>query len=261
MNEENTSNSSPHLIVETVHSPGVFRVVEDTGNQAIVQGGGVEEKRSEEESVVIEPFKKLVDTPLVSSTKRLHELLTSLHRNEEAIMFLNRSDDLMFMLRSSAGCDDAMMIFELVVPYDPAEDPRGDLKIVFDNEYACTEDEAGDYIFETFTVAPDAEEGDFEEVLDMINYYNNVRICECYRNIIKTDDFDVCFECVLRSAEEDTCTSRPDLESDELCTICGDRIITKRGRLVMNCCDQRFHRKCYSTWRKSSKNECPICRK
>lgn len=202
----------------------------------------------------IEPFTKFANDPLVQSHNHILDLLKALHRNEEGFMFDNRAGDIRYMLRSAAECDDAMMVFELVVPYDAADDPTGEVARLFNNEYACESDEAGDYVFDTMTLPRDATVGHdgLVDIVEMLNYYYNLSICECGGNVIKTDDLDVCFSCQLRRQPE--CI-------DQSCTICGDSIITTTGRVVMNCCGQPFHKKCVQLWRRTSKAGCPVCRK
>ena len=202
----------------------------------------------------IEPFTKFANDPLVQSHIHILDLLKALHRNEEGFMFDNRAEDIRYMLRSSAECDDEMMVFEIVVPYDAADDPTGGVARLFNNEYACESDDAGDYVFDTMTLPRDATVGHdgLVDIVEMLNYYYNLSICECGENVIKTDDLDVCFSCQLRRQPE--CI-------DQSCTICGESIITTVGRVVMNCCGQPFHKKCVQTWRRTSKAGCPVCRK
>jgi hypothetical protein len=169
-------------------------------------------------------------------------------------MFDNRAGDLKYMFRSAAECDDAMMVFEIVVPYDAADDPTGEVAQLFKNEYTCQCDDEGDFVFDTMTLPGDAttDHDGLKDIVEMLNYYYNLSICECGTNVVKTDDLDVCFSCQLRRQAE--CLA-------QCCTICGDSIITTAGRVVMNCCGQPFHKKCVQLWRRTSKAGCPICRK
>ena len=203
------------------------------------------------------PFSQTHDDPFVTSAPRFLELLVSMHRNEEAFLFKNRPGDIEYMFRSSAESTQQMMVFELVVPYDPADDPTGELKTVFESEYACMPDDTGDYIFETMTLDKDASleneetRDEVDELVDLMNYYYDVHICECGKNLVKTDDFGACFECHARASHEIL---------DEMCLICSDRILTKHGRVILACCVQPFHKKCLQTWKRTKHVACPVCR-
>ena len=213
-----------------------------------------EDDEEDDDEEFIEPFTKFASDPLVKTHEHTLDLLKALHRNEEGFMFDNRAGDLKYMFRSAAECDDAMMVFELVVPYDAADDPTGEVAQLFNNEYTCESDDAGDFVFDTMTLPGDAtiEHTGLKDIVEMLNYYYNLSICECGANVVKTDDLDVCFSCQLRRQAESLTQS---------CTICGDSIITTAGRVVMNCCGQPFHKKCVQLWRRTSKAGCPICRK
>jgi len=203
------------------------------------------------------PFSQTHDDPFVTSAPRFLELLVSMHRNEEAFLFKNRLGDIEYMFRSSAESTQQMMVFELVVPYDPADDQTGELKTVFESEYACMPDDTGDYIFETMTLDKDASleneetRDEVDELVDLMNYYYDVHICECGKNLVKTDDFGACFECHARASHG---------VLDDMCLICSDRILTKHGRVILACCVQPFHKKCLQTWKRTKHVTCPVCR-
>jgi hypothetical protein len=142
-----------------------------------------------------------------------------------------------------------------VVPYDPADDPTGEVKALFEAEYACVADESGDYVFETLTLPVDSETTDNEEldeIVEIVNYYFNVSVCECGKNLLKTDDFGACFACHAQAQ---------DGQLGSECMICSDEIMTKRGRTVLTCCEQAFHKKCLQKWRRANPTACPVCRK
>ncbi len=203
----------------------------------------------------IVPFQKQQHDPFVTSSARFLDLMKSMHRNEEAFLFKNREGDIELMFRSSAESAQHMMVFELVVPYDPADDPAGVLKEIFETEYACMADDTGDYVFETLTLAKDALAGgneELQEIVDVVNYYYDVHICECGKNLVKTDDFGACFQCHARSGDDDL---------DATCIVCSERIITPNGRVVLKCCGQTFHKKCLQTWQRTHPSMCPVCRK
>lgn len=263
---ENVENVEGEKNVENVENVGNVGNVEDEKNVENVEvmedvdamdeddDDDEEDDDDDDDDDFIEPFTKFASDPLVKTHEHILDLLKALHRNEEGFMFDNRAGDLKYMIRSAAESDDAMMVFEIVVPYDAADDPTGEVAQLFNNEYTCESDDAGDFVFDTMTLPGDAttEHDGLKDIVEMLNYYYNLSICECGANVVKTDDLDVCFSCQLRRQAESLTQS---------CTICGDSIITTAGRVVMNCCGQPFHKKCVQLWRRTSKTVCPICRK
>ena len=227
------------------------------GAAAAGEAAGIKRKATEtseeEDEPKIVPFKSLANDPFIRSSKRLLEVLRSLHRNEEAMLFSNRAGDLTFMLRSTSEITDELMSFEVVVPHDPDDDPGDFLKRVLTDEYACMEDEGGDYVFESMVVTRDATEDDVEDVVDTINFFYDVHICECHANLVKTDDaHGICFSCHLQGDDKET--------TGHACVICSEEIRTRRGLVSMACCRQHLHRKCYNLWRGKKTTNCPVCR-
>ena len=243
--DDDDDDDEKHAVVDDDEKNAV--VIDDDDDDAM-------DDDDDDDDDFIEPFAKFASDPLVKTHEHTLDLLKALHRNEEGFMFDNRAGDLKYMFRSAAECDDAMMVFEIVVPYDVADDPTGEVAHLFNNEYTCDCDDAGDFVFDTMTLPVDAtiDHAGLKDIVEMLNYYYNLSICECGANVVKTDDLDVCFSCQLRRQAE--CLTQS-------CTICGDSIITTTGRVVMNCCGQPFHKKCVQLWRRTSKAGCPICRK
>jgi len=205
------------------------------------------------EEIVHRPFQKHGD-PFIKNNAKLLETLQCLHANEEAFMFRNRADDMTIMIRSMADATDQMMAFELLVVFDPAEDKHSSMRRLLEMEYSCVKDDEDDYIFETIAVGKDVQPGEIDEVVDSMNFMYDMKICECFDHLMKTDDIDVCFMCNMTSGDEKN--------TGESCIICTDVIHTTRGLRRMSCCTQTMHVKCYEKW-KSTEDEkiCPVCRK
>jgi len=208
----------------------------------------------DEEYERIIPFMKYETDPFVRSSTRLLQVLRSLHRNQEAVIFPNRAGDLKIMLRSTAESEAELMTFEIVVPHDP-EDDKGDyLKRVLTNDYACAEDDEGDFVFETLLVSEDASKHDVDELLDTVNFFYNTEICECHAHLVKTDDGGgMCFQCHLQADDTEN--------TGNMCLICAEDILSARGLMTMTCCRQTMHRKCFNLWKQDkTRKNCPVCR-
>lgn len=247
-------------MVATAIARAVDALANTTQTEVIVidPGGasGDEEEDEDEETERIVPFRADDNDPFIISSSRFLDLMKSMHRNEEAFLFTNRAGDIQWLFRSSAESHQSVMVFELVVPYDPADDPTGEVKALFDNEYACVaEDESGDFVFETLTLPVDSEAAgneELDEIVEIVNYYFNVSVCECGKNLLKTDDFGACFVCHAQAQ---------DGKFGGECMICSDEIMTRNGRTVLTCCEQAFHKKCLQKWRRANPTACPVCRK
>ena len=180
--------------------------------------------------------------------------LKDMHLNEEAFMYRNRADDMTFMLRSTSEKTDQLMSFDLVIVYDETKDVRDAFKHVLNMEYTLVEDDGGDYIFDTITVANDATPGDMDEAVESINMFYELSICECYKNLVKSPTLGLCYICSIGRD--------PEYPGEDLCVICADTVHTARGSICMKCCNQPMHKKCYERWRSEEETRsCPICRK
>jgi hypothetical protein len=180
--------------------------------------------------------------------------LKDMHLNEEAFMYRNRSDDMTCMLRSTSEKTDQLMSFDLVIVYDESKDVHGAFKHVLDMEYTLVEDEGGDFIFDTITVANDATPDDMDEAVESINMFYELSICECYKNLVKSPTLGLCYMCAIGRD--------PEYPGEDSCVICADTVHTARGSVCMKCCNQPMHKKCYERWRSEEETRsCPICRK
>lgn len=249
-----TDDTIPDDTIPDANGATVDDMEEDANDQTPEATTARDEPTADEPHVVrIIPFEKYESTPFIRSSDRLLQVLRSLHRNEEAMLFENRHGDVKYMLRSTSETTDEMMSFDIVVPHDPDEDKGEFMKRLLTDEYACVEDEGGDFVFDTCLVAHDAGKEDLDEIRDMLNWYYNLEICECHANLVKTDDAGgVCFRCALQSDDRDSTGSA--------CIICADEIKTARGLVTMHCCKQTMHRKCFNLWKQDKTTNCPVCR-
>jgi len=192
----------------------------------------------------------------IVSTASLEQALRDLHRDEESIMFRNRSDDLTFILQATCEATDEFMSFDLSYMYDEDMDRHGKIKALMEHEYNALLNEEENWTMFQFTMTSDPSHEDMEEIMKLINKVYDLRICECFHHLIKHPDHPVCYMCTMRSP-----SITNTMEGYASCVICNEAIHTPMGSVQKSCCSQVMHKRCLELWRRDDPLKiCPICR-
>lgn len=192
----------------------------------------------------------------IISPMSLEQGLRDLHRDEEAVMFTNRSGDLTFILQATCEATDEFMSFDLSCMYDDDKDCHGKIKGLMDLEYNAFHNEEENWTLFQFTMTSEPSHDDLVEIMAYINKAYEMRICECFQHLIKNTDSTVCYMCTLRSP-----STVNTLEGYASCVICNEPIHTPMGSVLKSCCQQTMHKRCLELWRRDDPlKTCPICR-